>query len=190
MTDNSNTSRNPEFNRRDLAEFEQHLRAHSLGDGPENRDDILYQCGFAAGVALLRKQQQSTASHWRTLSIAASLLATISLSMQLWSSLQYDQKQQDGRTVQHRTPENRVSIDRDDFAVRQSSDLNQFLTHRQMSSNSTSVQKRTAKLRHEEIDQVVTEQEDINAVVFPTTLDSHPQTLQPKDHSLILSGEA
>lgn len=190
MTNNSNENMGPEFNRGDFAEFERQLQAHSLGEGPENRDDILYQCGFAAGVALLRKQQQSTANHWRMLTIAASLLAIISLSMQLRSILQYDSKQHDQQIVQHEIPEKQTSIDRDEFAKRQSFDLNQFLTHRQMSSNSISVQTRTANLRREEIDQVLTEQDDASSVVFPTTLDRRHQTLQPKDYSLILSGEA
>lgn len=56
-------------------EFELQLRARPLGSSSPRRDDLLYQCGYAAGVAASREQGRNSVLRWQALSVAAALLA-------------------------------------------------------------------------------------------------------------------
>ena len=69
-----------------MNDFEQQLRERSLGSGPHQRDRLMYQCGYSAGVAATRKQSQLTTTRWRLVGLAASVLACCSLSYQFLSN--------------------------------------------------------------------------------------------------------
>ena len=60
--------------------FERELRNRSLGRGPADRDQVMYQCGYAAGLASAAKQPTKKIAQWRLLSAAASILAIASLA--------------------------------------------------------------------------------------------------------------
>lgn len=62
-----------------LSPFERHLSDRSLGSGPRKRDELFYQCGYAAGVAEAKCQYGRATVRWRVFGIAASVLACVSL---------------------------------------------------------------------------------------------------------------
>lgn len=66
-------------------QFERQLRDRSFGSGPRQRDQLLYQCGYAAGVASKKNELGRATGRWRAIGIAASMLACVSLFVQLRS---------------------------------------------------------------------------------------------------------
>ncbi len=82
----NNASNKPEQGVDDqLSEFERRLRARSLGSRTHHRWDILYQCGYAAGVAETKKQTHRATVRWRLVGLAASVLACVSFSSHFFS---------------------------------------------------------------------------------------------------------
>lgn len=69
----------------DGVRFEMELRNRSLGRGPADRDQIMYQCGYAAGLASAAKQPARTIAQWRLIGAVASVLAVASLASHLVS---------------------------------------------------------------------------------------------------------
>ena len=81
---NSNNDPGDELDER-FSPFESMLRDHSLGAGPQKRGELLYECGYAAGVAEAKKQLERTTRRWRVVGLAASVVACGSLVLQLRS---------------------------------------------------------------------------------------------------------
>lgn len=191
MTNGSQENMEPDIDNPELAAFERRLRNQSLGEGPEKRDEILYQCGFAAGIESTRKQQHSITRRWRGLSIAASLLAMISISMQARSILQESQVPSTATLAQNEPP-HEVSIDggSSDSVVRLT-ELHRNRPSLDTTSNALSVSSQIATLNSRNLNQEMSEQEGENQTVFfPSIEGVRKEVLQPKDFLLILSGEA
>lgn len=62
----------------ELSEFERSLGKRSLGTGPDRRGELMYECGYAAGVTATQKNSRRTIVRWRGVGLAASVLACIS----------------------------------------------------------------------------------------------------------------
>jgi len=63
-----------------LDEFELRLSAQALGSSPKQRDAILYQCAYAAGIAASMTQRRAKVMRWQVVSAATSLLACVALA--------------------------------------------------------------------------------------------------------------
>lgn len=191
MTNGSQENMEPDLDNPVLAAFERRLRNQSLGEGPEKRDEILYQCGFAAGMESTRKRQHSITQRWRGLSIAASLLALISISMQTWSILQENLAPTTASLAQNEAP-HEVSIDvGSSDSVGRIAELNRIRPFFNPASDALSVSSQTATLNSKNLNQEMSEHDgEIQAVFFPSIEGVRKEVLQPKDFSLILSGEA
>ncbi len=61
-------------------QFEQRLRGQRLGPATDQRDTILYECGFAAGVAEAYKESSRRTIRWQAVGLAAAVLAAASLT--------------------------------------------------------------------------------------------------------------
>lgn len=62
------------------SEFESMLRNQSLGPAPSNRSELLYRCGYAAGVAAAAPPLRHNALRWRRVGLAASFIACVSFA--------------------------------------------------------------------------------------------------------------
>lgn len=60
-------------------EFAQKLRLEPLGGGPVRRDRVLYECGYAAGLAAGTKKLRANKILWQSATIEATLLGCLSL---------------------------------------------------------------------------------------------------------------
>jgi len=60
--------------------FERMLQSRFLGPAPTNRDGLIYECGYNAGVSATKNKIQQTATRWRAVGLAASVLTCVSLS--------------------------------------------------------------------------------------------------------------
>lgn len=63
----------------DLDGFEQSLQARSIGAPADHKGVLMYQCGYAAGIAVSKKRSAKTATRWRVVGVAASMIASLSL---------------------------------------------------------------------------------------------------------------
>lgn len=158
-----------------FADFERQLQGRSLGPGPSNRSEILYQCGFAAGLAsatqsLPTKQHIPTASlRWQQLSLAALVLLSISLSLHgvhYMKSMKID------------TPPSHSSI------VAPSSIASQ-LPHRASFAESN----RSQSPRPRDWIRYSNESTPLFPIIQPLDFNSAAQTLQPNDVQRFLQGE-
>lgn len=70
----------------ELSPFEQGLRNQSLGPRPSHLGEIMYECGYAAGVAASRKRTRVVTTQWQVVSLAASALACLSFSSHFFST--------------------------------------------------------------------------------------------------------
>lgn len=68
------------------SEFELMLRNQSLGPTPSNRSELLYRCGYAAGVAAATTPLRHNALRWRRVGLAASFIACVSVASHLFKS--------------------------------------------------------------------------------------------------------
>ena len=68
-----------------FSSFEKMLANRPLGAGRQKCGDLMYECGYAAGVAESRKQLALTTRRWRVTGFAASMIACASIVMQLRS---------------------------------------------------------------------------------------------------------
>ena len=64
----------------DASEFETMLRNQSLGPAPSNRSELIYRCGYAAGVAAAATPLRHSALRWRRVGLAASFIACVSFA--------------------------------------------------------------------------------------------------------------
>ncbi len=69
-----------------LSPFEQRLRDQSLGPRPSHLGEIMYECGYAAGVAASQKKTRVVTTRWQVVSLAASALACLSFSSHFFST--------------------------------------------------------------------------------------------------------
>lgn len=65
--------------------FEKMLGDRSFGPGPQNRGEVMYECGHAAGFTEARKQHGRATRRWRVTGLAASVIACASIVMQIRS---------------------------------------------------------------------------------------------------------
>ncbi len=80
---NNSDQQPPEEDELILSEFAERLRCQSVGGRPSQRDRILYECGFAAGIAA--RQPQSIKKVWPVTALVASLIACASLGTQFFT---------------------------------------------------------------------------------------------------------
>lgn len=69
----------------ELSPFEQRLRDQSLGPRPGHLGEIMYECGYAAGIAASQKKTRVATTRWQVVSLAASALACLSFSSHFFS---------------------------------------------------------------------------------------------------------
>ncbi len=81
-----NNELNQPKNNDELSPFEQRLRDQSLGPRPSHVGEIMYECGYAAGVAASRKRTRVVTTRWQVVSLAASALACLSFSSHFFST--------------------------------------------------------------------------------------------------------
>lgn len=81
-----NNELNQPKNNDELSTFEQRLRHQSLGPRPGHLGEIMYECGYAAGVSASRKKTRVVTTRWQVVSLAASALACISFSSHFFST--------------------------------------------------------------------------------------------------------
>jgi hypothetical protein len=90
----------------DASEFELMLRNQSLGPAPSNRSELLYRCGYAAGVAAAATPLRHSALRWRRVGLAASFIACLSFASHFFKSnaLQSNTKIVETRDVAKQMP--------------------------------------------------------------------------------------
>ena len=161
-----------------LDEFELRLRAQALGSRPKQRDEILYQCAYAAGIAASMKQRRAKVMRWQVVSAAASLLACVALA----SHYLPDESINDARhTVLHSEgKQQRNAMDSE-----QTSDFLIALLIKDRSADSQQRgNARTAGMKPNDL-----EVDELEGAIVPASQDSNGTTLQPKDFQLFLQGE-
>jgi hypothetical protein len=95
-----NNAQNPsERDDQPLSEFELELGQQSLGSGPRHVGGVMYQCGYAAGVAEAKKQTHRTTTRYRFFALAASIFASVLLTSH-FLSLHGDRNRQMGMDQQ------------------------------------------------------------------------------------------
>lgn len=75
---NSETNPTPEDGA--LNQFEKQLRRQPLGPTAKQRDTIIYECGYEAGMAEASQQSRKATRRWQGISLAAAILAAVSLA--------------------------------------------------------------------------------------------------------------
>ncbi len=69
-------------------DFEHFLKQQRLGSPVNRSGELLYQCGYAAGLAAARQQTKAMTSRWRLVGLAASAVACVSLGLNVLSMSQ------------------------------------------------------------------------------------------------------
>ncbi len=82
MSNELNHSKNND----ELSPFEQRLRDQPLGPRPSHLGEIMYECGYAAGVTASQKKTRVVTTRWKVVSLAASALACLSFSSYFFST--------------------------------------------------------------------------------------------------------
>lgn len=77
---------NDDLREGDASELELMLRNQSLGPAPSNRSELLYRCGYAAGVAATTTPLRHNALRWRRVGLAASFIACVSFASHFFKS--------------------------------------------------------------------------------------------------------
>lgn len=174
-----------------MSGFEKQLSEQSLGTSSENRDEILYQCGYAVGSVANQKQQLRHLKLWRCIGIAASIVATFSLSAHFVTNTTNKPGNSDIADVQPKPSANAEFIPSagatDNFVV--------HLTERsQRESDRNSANRTTAQSSRIRLEDYI-EQDSwpsikMQPIVSPSVNESGHKTLQPKDSLSVLTGEA
>lgn len=81
-----NNELNQPKNEGELSPFEQRLRDQSLGPRPGHLGEIMYECGYAAGVAASRRRTRVVTARWQVVSLAAIAIACLSFSTHFFSA--------------------------------------------------------------------------------------------------------
>ncbi len=162
-------------------EFELQLRAQVLGAGPQRRDQVLYECGFQAGVAEAKRSLRHTARRWRALGVAASLAALASLAAHFFpansASFKNSVVQRTGDVDPVHAAAPRVSPTSDPWLA-------------QWTKARGDERRNLSTLRASDSVLTITEQRQPPLDVEPYEPDQTEPILQPRDLSLYLRGEA
>lgn len=174
-----------------ISGFEKRLNEQTLGSLPENRDEILYQCGYAAGLVANQRQQMRHLHHWRCIGIAASIVATFSLSAHLVMNIKITPGSSDIAVENSKPSTSTQSIPNaattDNFVVH----LNERSQHESEGNDSYRTTAQSSRLRLEDfIEQDNWPSTTIQPIVFPSVNESDHKPLQPKDSLSVLTGEA
>ena len=81
-----NNELNQPKNNDEWSPFEQRLRDQALCPQLGHLGEIMYECGYAAGVAASRKRTRVVTTRWQVVSLAASALACLSFSSHFFST--------------------------------------------------------------------------------------------------------
>ncbi len=170
----------------DWDEFELQLRKRSLGGAPPRRDEILFQCGYAAGVAATNQQLIQGVQRWRVLGLVASLLACASMATQLFSiesaSTQPEAANQSLAIVQPNSSEPIEPIETMPPVLPPASEswITRLTQQRQGDGRRNTILRANA-----------TELNDANldGLLVPSNRDPSETILQPRDFPLFLQGE-
>jgi len=161
-----------------LDEFELRLRAQALDSSPKRRDEILYQCAYAAGIAASTKQRRAKVMRWQVVSAAASLLACVALASHY---LPHESINDARQTVLHSEgKQQRNAMD--------SEQTSNFLVALLTKDRSAELQQR-GNARTTGMNPNDLEVDELEGAIVPTSQDSNGTTLQPKDFPLFLQGE-
>ncbi len=161
-----------------LDEFELRLRAQALGSSPKRRDEIIYQCAYAAGIAASMKQRRARVMRWQVVSAAASLLACIALASHY---LPHESINDARQTVLHNEgTHQRKVID----SEQTSNFFAALLTKNRSADSQRRGSARTAGMKLNDL-----EVDELEGVIVPTSPDSNGTTLQPKDFPLFFQGD-
>ena len=161
-----------------LDEFELRLRTQPIGSSLKRRDEILYQCAYAAGIAACTKQRRAKVMRWQVVSAAASLLACVALASHYLPRESLDDANQ---TVLH-------SDGAQPSEVNDSGQASNFfvalLTKDRRADSPPRGSVRTAGMNPNDL-----KVDEIEGFIVPASHDNNGTTLQPKDFSLFLQGE-
>lgn len=83
----------PESYNDPLSEFELQLGERSLGDKPARGGQLMYECGYAAGVSATRKRSARVTKGWQLVGLAASMVACMASLSHLGSWRVTDREQ-------------------------------------------------------------------------------------------------
>ncbi len=174
---NSEDRSQPEDNQRWSA-FEQQLRSRTLGSGRQKRDGLLYHCGFAAGAAETKKQQQRSVRRWQALSVAASLFACFALASNSLS-IQSNKESLQASVPSKITPEKNAAI---------AADGGSELWSALVTLDRPSVEHRQ-QTTHIGMSLKDSDANGIEDFIVPASQNSNG-ILRPKDFQLLLGGDA
>ena len=161
-----------------LDEFELRLRVQALGSSPRRRDEILYQCAYAAGVAASLKQRRARVMRWQVLSAAASLLACVVLASHYLPLESINDARQ--AVLHNEGTRQRKVID----SEQTSNFFVALLTKDRSADSQRRGSARTAGMTLSDL-----EVDELEGAIVPATHDINGRTLQPKDFPLFLQGE-
>ncbi len=163
-------------------EFELQLRARPLGSSSPRREDLLYQCGYAAGVAASRKQRCATVLRWQAFSVAAALLACAALAANFLSD---DESTSSAKQAVLNKQDTREEVKVIDSANKQASDS---IWVALLTGNRSVDAQRRGHLRTTGMTLGDWEADEIEGFVVPMSPDGRGTILQPRDSSLFLQG--
>jgi len=161
-----------------LDEFELRLRAQALGSSPRRRDEILYHCAYAAGIAASMKQRRARVMRWQVVSAAASLLACVALASHFLPHESISDARQTG--LHSEGTHQRKVID----SEQTSNFFAALLTKDRSADSQRRSSARTAGMKPNDL-----EVDELEGAIVPASQDSNGTTLQPKDFLLFLKGE-
>jgi len=161
-----------------LDEFELQLSAQALGSSPKQRDAILYQCAYAAGIAASMKQRRAKVMRWQVVSAAASLLACVALASHY---LPHESINDARQTVLHSEGKQQ----RNAMNSEQTSNFFIALLTKDRSADS----QRRGSARTTGMNPNDLEVDELEGAIVPASQDSNGTTLQPKDFPLFFQGE-
>lgn len=69
-------------------EFERFLQQQPLGPPTEHGSELLYQCGYAAGMVAAQRQAHSSIQRWRLVGLAAASIACLALGLNAYPTAQ------------------------------------------------------------------------------------------------------
>lgn len=174
-----------------MSGFEKQLSEQTLGSLPDNRDEILYQCGYAAGRVAIQRQQMRHLHRWRCIGIAASIVATFSLSAHFVKNTTNKPGNSDIAGEQPKPCANAEFIPSagatDNFVFH----LNERSQHESDENVSYRTTAQSSRIRLEDfIEPDSWPSPKIQPILFPSVNNSDRKTLQPKDSLSVLTGEA
>ncbi|XZE54320.1 hypothetical protein SH139x_000277 [Planctomycetaceae bacterium SH139] len=82
-------------------DFGQFLQQQRLGKPIYHSGELLYQCGYAAGMATANRQSHATIKRWQCLGLAAATIVCMLIGRQLFPTTQTPNA---GKTAQIKTP--------------------------------------------------------------------------------------